>query len=508
MKKYIYISILFIFSFNIFSDNEIFQNDVILEEDLLSFNDTDGCTQFITSMASSSKTVSNRVETNTVSTLSFDLDFSQEREDLYAYRYKRSKDKNLYANYQYSEIEWLQTLEDNEVYEINGIKVASMTDAQVDEALQNPNKNGNITFSVIGFETGKIQSFEIPAYKKDGQLFLSFQLKDIESIDSAKGTYKTRYTLNTSYTLYSVRKFLEEYFNAYIEKIGGGKDLTWNLACEFSEDDFLNAGIWVPDIRETNIISLNNYSRINYQIYAEYDYPKLTDFYVNQRGDHIATFSSPFNFATFPFDKQDILFNFIENDQHNSIYLDDYLDSINYKKLDLYEWKIINFDAQILPSPYSSWERGDPQISYRLSIERNSLYFLTKILVPILIIIGLTFSVMWINSKELESRLTVSVVCFLALITYTFIIDKDLPKLSYLTIMDYIILISYIFAAIPTIQSIYASKYRVYEKALILDRRGRTILPAIYLILIALIIVLSVSSNSEHTNAFFSRFTT
>ena len=115
---------------------------------------------------------------------------------------------------------------------------------------------------------------------------------------------------------------------------------------------------------------------------------------------------------------------------------------------------------------------------------------------------------MWINSKELESRLTVSVVCFLALITYTFIIDKDLPKLSYLTIMDYIILISYIFAAIPTIQSIYASKYRVYEKALILDRRGRTILPAIYLILIALIIVLSVSSNSEHTNAFFSRFTT
>ena len=146
------------------------------------------------------------------------------------------------------------------------------------------------------------------------------------------------------------------------------------------------------------------------------------------------------------------------------------------------------------------WDSGE--ISFEIEVERNYLYFLTKILIPIFIIIGLTYSVMWINTKELESRLTVSVVCFLALITYTFIIDKDLPKLSYLTIMDYIILISYIFAAIPTIQSIYASRHRVYEKALIIDRRSRILLPASYFIVIILIILLTISSNIENTQSF------
>ena len=35
-------------------------------------------------------------------------------------------------------------------------------------------------------------------------------------------------------------------------------------------------------------------------------------------------------------------------------------------------------------------------------------------------------------------------------------IDKDLPKLSYLTILDYIVLLSYVFATIPNFISIYS----------------------------------------------------
>ena len=47
--------------------------------------------------------------------------------------------------------------------------------------------------------------------------------------------------------------------------------------------------------------------------------------------------------------------------------------------------------------------------------------------------------------KELEARLTITIVCLLSLIAYNFVIDADLPKLEYLTIMDYIILVSYIY---------------------------------------------------------------
>ena len=118
---------------------------------------------------------------------------------------------------------------------------------------------------------------------------------------------------------------------------------------------------------------------------------------------------------------------------------------------------------------------------------------------PIVIILLLALSVMWINPRELESRLTLSVVCFLALITYTFIIDKDLPKLPYLTVMDQIILISYVFAAIPSLESIYVNRFGIAnEKAELIDSKYRKYLPLLYIFFTLLIIFLSINFNNDN----------
>ena len=61
---------------------------------------------------------------------------------------------------------------------------------------------------------------------------------------------------------------------------------------------------------------------------------------------------------------------------------------------------------------------------------------------------------MWLNPKEVESKLTITIVCLLSLIAYNFVIDNELPKLEYLTIMDWIILASYLFAAAPNMLAI------------------------------------------------------
>jgi hypothetical protein len=81
-----------------------------------------------------------------------------------------------------------------------------------------------------------------------------------------------------------------------------------------------------------------------------------------------------------------------------------------------------------------------------LEIERESSYYVYKIILPIVLILMVCWSVMWITPKELEARLTVTIVCLLSLIAYNFVIDSEIPKLEYLTIMDWIIFTSYIFA--------------------------------------------------------------
>ena len=115
---------------------------------------------------------------------------------------------------------------------------------------------------------------------------------------------------------------------------------------------------------------------------------------------------------------------------------------------------------------------------------------------------------MWIDPKEIESRLTITIVCLLSLIAYNFVIDSELPKLDYLTVMDYIILVSYVYSTIPNFLSIMsfqmiktnkplAEKFETYEKKYGLLS---------YLLLILLIIIFNTSSNPENTKAAFLLF--
>ena len=87
-------------------------------------------------------------------------------------------------------------------------------------------------------------------------------------------------------------------------------------------------------------------------------------------------------------------------------------------------------------------------------IERKHGYYVFKVIIPIVLILLICWGSVWIDPKEIESRLTITIVCLLSLIAYNFVIDSEMPKLEYLTVMDWIILISYFYATIPNFLSI------------------------------------------------------
>jgi len=128
-----------------------------------------------------------------------------------------------------------------------------------------------------------------------------------------------------------------------------------------------------------------------------------------------------------------------------------------------------------------------PVLNLFLDIERNQNYYIFKIMFPIFFLLLITWSVFWISSNELESRITVSTVCLLTLIAYNFIIDQSLPKLSYLTFIDSFILVSYLFAGIPTIQSVVSKLLYVNKSentSLKFDFYCRFIIPLTYIIIL------------------------
>lgn len=103
---------------------------------------------------------------------------------------------------------------------------------------------------------------------------------------------------------------------------------------------------------------------------------------------------------------------------------------------------------------YSSKDSRDIY-GFEIEVKRQSEYYIAKILIPIFLIILLSWSSFWIKNDELEAKLTITIVCFLTLIAYNFVVDSDLPKLHYLTWLDYYILSSYIFTGLTTFSAVY-----------------------------------------------------
>jgi hypothetical protein len=135
-------------------------------------------------------------------------------------------------------------------------------------------------------------------------------------------------------------------------------------------------------------------------------------------------------------------------------------------------------------------------------IERKTGYYVYKVILPILLILMVCWSVVWISPRELESKLTISIVCLLSLIAYNFVIDKELPKLEYLTVLDWIILVSYVYATIPNFLSILTFRFYKERKNLLnkkIDNYSKFLGPTSYLVIIFLIIIINVNLNPNHS---------
>ena len=121
----------------------------------------------------------------------------------------------------------------------------------------------------------------------------------------------------------------------------------------------------------------------------------------------------------------------------------------------LYEWQINDHtlnccDTQI----YGQGVLQKLESSFDLN--RKSFYYILKIILPVIFLVYLSFMVFWIPSRELESKLAVSLGSLLTLVVFQFTFGDGLPKINKISILDAWILISYLFTGLSTIITIWS----------------------------------------------------
>ena len=125
-------------------------------------------------------------------------------------------------------------------------------------------------------------------------------------------------------------------------------------------------------------------------------------------------------------------------------------------------------------------------MEFSLDVERDTSFFMFKVILPLILIVMMSWLVFWIDPSLVSSQISVSVTAMLTMIAYRFALAGLLPRLNFLTIMDYFVLVSTLavfLSMIEVIYTAYLSTNGQLEQARALDRKARLIVPLIYIFL-------------------------
>lgn len=349
--------------------------------------------------------------------------------------------------------------------------------------------NEYIPLDLIGYIDLKIE----PSLTRITPLNYEIYIHDFPEIDTIENTLKIKYDLfSLTYSNplklvfeqaleQSGYKFLSEGW--FIDSLEGddlylADDLTCSISLKRYKDENFQFWISRPDIKyfsNTDVEDKDIIIDVNYHVggYAP-------AYMITTIDKKFKTIRNKFDLHTFPFDRQEFELRISDlfyttpsdinphisylSDKQLALYLQmdnedlDYRNRTFYDEYNTIDFKLTDINQNIEYGYTSQSLNVIPEWVIQLEYERIPNYYFFKIFLPVFVLVLLSLSSFIIPKKELESKLTLTVVIFLALIAYIFVIDDNIPKLSYMTVLDYYVLTAFIFTSIPIIFSIFVYK--------------------------------------------------
>jgi hypothetical protein len=120
-------------------------------------------------------------------------------------------------------------------------------------------------------------------------------------------------------------------------------------------------------------------------------------------------------------------------------------------------------------------------------VKRDRSYFKYKVILPLVLIVMMSWMVFWIDPSLVASQISVSVTAMLTMIAYRFALAGLIPRLAFLTSLDIFVLVSTLVVFISMIEVLYTAHLATHdqlEKARLIDSHARWVMPLIYAVLV------------------------
>lgn len=161
------------------------------------------------------------------------------------------------------------------------------------------------------------------------------------------------------------------------------------------------------------------------------------------------TFLENLELNEFPFDTQDISLTLMSERSSEEVELEEdccEMSSINVQSfVDEQEWNLykhVTVTPKTVERVYQASSNKHSMLSFTCRASRRVGFFVWNIFFVMFFICSMTFTTFGVPYTLIQNRLQLTLILLLTTVTFKFTVNQSLPKISYLTYLDYYILAS------------------------------------------------------------------
>ncbi len=188
------------------------------------------------------------------------------------------------------------------------------------------------------------------------------------------------------------------------------------------------------------------------------------------------------NLRDFPFDKQEIVVGLmpLQWPEDDVRFIID--DNVTGRRdlLNITGWKILDVSAKLTREHVNLFGRFHSRFDFQITAHRITAYYTWKIILPLCLIVAMSWCVFWINPARFGPQIGLSATSMLTLIAFIFATTSMVPKLGYFTILDLFIIGATVLVFLALIQSLTTSYLVSMERTVLatrIDRICRIVFP-------------------------------
>ena len=209
---------------------------------------------------------------------------------------------------------------------------------------------------------------------------------------------------------------------------------------------------------------------------------------------YTGVFATYHHLKEFPFDKQVFVITLLPvgwSEKEVQLVVDEKAIR-KHGRLNISDWTIKEVEATIDRRYDSYYDRYQSRFNYHIPAERIRSYYLLKVIMPLCLIVAMSWCVFWINPAQYGPQIGLSATSMLTLIAFIFATTNMVPRLGYLTLLDQFIFGSTILvflALFESLATVYLVSIKKEALALRIDKLSRMIFPLAFGVLIVVVLI-------------------